>query len=293
MYIALIAASLYIMSVFVSTPVSTSAFSASTTVATKPKLILKPTTVGTDKNVRVKGVRFTPNSLVTVKMGTTTLGTNTTDVSGTFTLKIKSPSTTGQYTITATDAAKKTASAILLVTASSTIAKISETTKDQYGTHMHIVGAMVNLTGTGFTPGDTVTIYFFGSPITTTTSNSTGGFSNTIFTIPTIPGGSNYINATDGTKKADIPYKIVGHVTSSLSSVAPGQTVTISGTGFGNSATVSFTFNGASIASPTTASSSGTFSAQVTIPSGTTKGNYPLVATDNDGNSGTVHIKVL
>jgi hypothetical protein len=283
MYIALIAASIYVMSLFV-VSISASAYSASPLLATKPKLLLKPSTVGEGKKVRVKGVRFTPSSLVTVSVGGKAVGSNKTDINGTFTLNIKAPNTAGTQTVSATDSHGKTASASLIVTASNTTPKITILVSGPYGGTKHVVYAIVHINGTNFANSSPITITFRGDVVASTKSNSTGGFM-TQFTIPQAPAGTYFIVASDGTNSVPHQFKLVPHLSASSHSVKPGAMVTLSGNGYAASSMVSFTFNGAIIGSTTTNSTGGFSGVKVQIPPSTPIGSYRIVGTDSLGNS--------
>lgn len=80
---------------------------------------------------------------------------------------------------------------------------------------------------------------------------------------------------------------------SSSSSVAPGGSLTFSGSNFTPGATVTATLHSTPVTlGTTTAGSSGSFSMVVTIPSDTVPGAHTLIATDPDGDSASTAIVV-
>ena len=77
----------------------------------------------------------------------------------------------------------------------------------------------------------------------------------------------------------------------SSTTVAPGGTVTVSGTGFDANSTVTLTLDGVVIGTATT-NAAGAFSTTVTIPSGLAAGYYTIIATDSLGRTSSITIYV-
>ena|SRR5579862_3567313 len=67
--------------------------------------------------------------------------------------------------------------------------------------------------------------------------------------------------------------------------VAAGASVKVTGLGFTDSSTASVTFNGATVASGVVVNSTGGFVTNFVVPSSTSPGSYPVVATDASGKS--------
>lgn len=123
----------------------------------------------------------------------------------------------------------------------------------------------------GSDPGGTV------QPVPTTLPGTATTLPGTATTLPgtptpTTPGGGAPTSSP---------------ATVSPSSVAAGESVTVSGTGFGVSQTISITFDAAS-ATPSTAFSdaSGGFTATVTVPGGTASGSHRITLTGRNAQGG-------
>jgi hypothetical protein len=94
------------------------------------------------------------------------------------------------------------------------------------------VGDQITVSGTGFYPSSTVTIYFDSAAVTTTTASYSGTFS-VVLTVPSTYGGSHTITASDGYSSSyPTSFTIFSKVTVSPALAAVGDKITISGTGF-------------------------------------------------------------
>jgi hypothetical protein len=131
-------------------------------------------------------------------------------------------------------------------------------------------GKTVKVTGTNFTPSDGVTIAFAGNEITTTSSNSTGGFVAD-FAVPLgIPAGLYPVGATDQnglTAENSLNITLDAKITLSTSgsSHIVGATLAVKGSGFPPDASVDVYF-GTSLESSPTTTSEGSFSSSFPIP---------------------------
>lgn len=285
-YLAAVVAALYLVALF-AVPVATAAYAASPAASTTPKLLLRPLNSSPGKSVKVTGLHFTDSSTATVTFNSVTVATGVAiNSTGGFVTSFTVPSDTaaGSYTVTAKDGSGLTASNTLTIAIK---AKLTLTTSGS----SRIVGTTVTVQGTGFDSKAPITVSFNGVTVTSTTSNSTGGF-EAVFQVPQVPAGSATVSATDGTNTASRSMTIKSHLTSSSSTTAPGDTITVTGTGFAASSSVSFTLDGNALSTTTTTNSTGTFVASITIPTTASKGGQPLVATDGSGNSATVRLRV-
>ncbi len=286
LYFAMVVAAVYLTSVFV-VPISASAYSASPLAATAPKIILRPFNSEPGKSVKVTGLRFTAGSTVTITFNGITVDSKVpVNSTGGFVTSFIVPKGTavGSYPVVATDAKGLQATNTLMI---GTAAKIVLTT----GGKPRIVGTMLTVTGTGFLPSVTVTVYFSGVAEATPTSSTTGGFVTT-FAVPAVPQGSQEVSASDGTNNAQRAFIVNPHITASPTTAAPGATITVTGTGFAAGSSVSFTLNGAALTATATTDGTGSFSVPVQIPTTAVKGGQPLVATDASLNKASVRIKV-
>jgi len=144
-------------------------------------------------------------------------------------------------------------------------------------------GHSVSATGLGFQTSSSVTVYFNGSPVATTTTNSSGGFVAK-FNAPSVAAGTYTVSATSccsgGTVTASTSLTIKAGAVLTVKPIAAsvGKTVTVSGTGFAASKTITVSLGSTMVAS-TTSSSTGTFSTTFKVPQ-VPGGKYTLSATD-------------
>ncbi len=158
------------------------------------------------------------------------------------------------------------------------------------------VGTKITVSGnnTGGTPFGPLGIYWDGllaeNKIATGQFNATSGYKIEI-TIPEDVAGTHYIIVKDETTGASsfTAFKILPKITLSVTSGLPGDTVTVSGTGFAGSVNVTIRFQNATYDKDITpsvvpvTSSKGSFSASVTVPD-VAYGNYNISAKDAKGN---------
>ena len=162
-------------------------------------------------------------------------------------------------------------------------------------------GESFGVSGSGFTPGDTVTIEFGGDTIGTAKVDANGNFSTTA-TVPThMPEGGHPldVNGMTGVSK-DLNYTVTAppppaptptpapyyypRVSSGPSSAPPGGTVTFTGTGFRPGEWVTISFGGSDIALGH-ADGLGEFTTTGTIPADMPMGDHPLDANGDLGSS--------
>ena len=166
------------------------------------------------------------------------------------------------------------------------------------------VGTAVEVSGTGWVPGDTVLLYFggaFTAPCGGVVVQPSGDFpSDCEFNVPQVPGGASNPWSVDAddmststTVYASPGFQITASLTLSPDHGVVGSTVTASGTGYDASSAMSFTWDGAplttsSCSSDTTGSFSGcTF----TVPTGPV-GVYQVQGTDASSTAATADFTV-
>jgi len=147
------------------------------------------------------------------------------------------------------------------------------------------VGDTVVITGSGFAAGDSMDILFddvLQSGVTAT-SDDKGSFS-AVMTIPAASRGEHTIKAKDDNFNSATATMTIGQKID----VTPagirgaGDTLTITGNGFDANKTMTITWGGVAIATnpaTVTTSSSGAFSATITVP-GTQAGDYTVSVSD-------------
>jgi hypothetical protein len=236
--------------------------------------------------VWLTGTGFEPNSQISFTFAGASFGSPfPTNSTGGFMAQVQIPvsTPTGTYNFIATDPIYGIGRTLENVTAPKN-SVISATTADPYGTQMHVVGAVVTVTGTKFADNAPITVTFMGNDVANPTSNTTGGFV-TQFTIPLASAGAYFIVGTDGTRSASLKYTLVPHLSTNSTKVKPGSMVTLSGNGYAANSQVSLTFNGSALGSPVTTNSTGGFVTVEQIPTSTPKGPYPIIGTDSMSNS--------
>ena len=264
-----------------------SASNAVEVTVTTPAITVSPTQGPVGATVTVSGTGFSVSSTLSslvfdgVTISTCTSGSFTTSAAGSFSCTFKVPSGTSGTSVVATDAAGPTA------TGTFTVTTLTVGVTPGQGP----VGAMVTVSGTGFSVSSTVGLVVDNVVITSCTSGSlttsaTGSFSCTL-KVPSGTSGTT-VTATDvggqyvtGTFTVTTP-----RITVSPMSGAVGSTVTVSGTGFSVSNTVGLVFDGVTVSScpiggGLSASGTGAFSCTFAVPSGTS--GTTVTATDVGG----------
>src|SRR3989475_1972741 len=258
---------------------------------------LNPSSGPTGTTVTVTGKNFAANSAVTISYDgsaiTTTPTTITTDSTGSFTGSITVPasSTAGLHTVKATDAASNSALAQFTVTTPSISLSPSSGP----------AGTTVNISGSNFVANSAISITYDNNPIATTptpiTTTSTGSFTASI-TVPSPSNpGSHTVNATDASSNSASAQFTVTTPSISLSpsSGPAGTTVNISGSNFVANSAISITYDNNPIATtPTliTTTSTGSFTASITVPSPSNPGSHTVNATDASSNSALAQFTV-
>jgi hypothetical protein len=290
-YFAVIIAAIYMSSLFL-VPISTSAYSSTPLAATTPHVLLRPLNSAPGKTVKVTGLKFTPSGTATVNFnGAPVASSVAINSTGGFATSFVVPLGTnpGSYPVMAIDNKGITASNTLTVAAG---IKVLLSTSGK----AHIVGTIVTITGSGFSPGATLTILFGSSSVATATVNPYGAFGTT-FPVPAMPAGTYTVKASDGTVSGSRPFKIVSNIVASpYLNVAPGALITVKGAGFAVNGVVSFslvsTTTTVKITATATADSTGSFSVQVQIPTTTVKNGYSLTAVDQSSDTAKTRVTV-
>jgi large repetitive protein len=143
------------------------------------------------------------------------------------------------------------------------------------------VGATVVVGGPGFAANTTVRVFFNGSGgslIGAETADASGNLNGFNVVIPSVPGGTYQIFATDGTNTATTNFTVPAALTLTPTSGGPGTSVAVNGTGFlsGEAVSIAWDQAGNQVAS-TTANSNGVISTTFSVPS--SSGMHTVVAT--------------
>jgi len=215
-----------------------------------------------------KGAGFAASQAVTIYFDNVSVTTTTTNTLGSFpSVTFTVPgSAKGSHTIKAQDTPGNFAT-----TAFTTKQLITITPTSGVG------GDSITISGTGFGASRSVTITFGNTQIGTTTTDTKGSFSSSL-TIPAQVTGTYTIKASDGINTDSKNFTISATTNISKTSGYIGESITISGTGFGASRSVTITFGNTQVATTTT-DTKGSFSSSFAIPAHAS-GTYTIVASD-------------
>ncbi len=146
--------------------------------------------------VNLTGHGFFPEYVVTIKVGSITIGTPKADANGSFETKIVIPSSaSGSRQLQASDGTNQ-ATLNITVTAGS-----------QISPNTGYIGDDVILTGGGFTPESTIVINFDNTPLGTAKTDSTGSFTVSL-KIPVGNSGDHKMSITDGAITREVTLSI-------------------------------------------------------------------------------------
>jgi len=107
-------------------------------------------------------------------------------------------------------------------------------------------GTTIQVSGKGFTPSQSVTLYLgtaSGSVLTSATTDASGNLPLTNVTVPDQPGGAYSITAVQGKLTAQAPFSIVPVISLSRTFLYPGATVTLTAKGFAADTAVELYFD--------------------------------------------------
>jgi hypothetical protein len=154
-------------------------------------------------------------------------------------------------------------------------------------------GSSVTVTGSGFGASETgITVTYDGTPIAQSiTANSLGGWSAT-FEVPASTSGSHKIGAYGSLAQTgsvtEVGFNIGPAISVSQDYGYVGETVDVTGSGFGANAPLRLSYDDEEIpAQGKTTDSSGSFSKSITIPK-SVHGPHTIMVTDNQNNSSKV-----
>ncbi len=156
------------------------------------------------------------------------------------------------------------------------------------------VGTEVEITGFDFGGSEDIIVEYDGVEIDIdsgdTDTNSSGDFDSTII-IPESTEGDHTITVTDESLNSfEAVFTVEPASDISTTSGMIGDSVTVSGTGFGDGVTVAVNFDGDEVATGNTGAD-GSFSITFEVP-GVGPGTYDVEVEDEDGNSGSVEFTI-
>ncbi len=244
------------------------------------------------------GTQFQSGATVTSSAGITFSGTTfvkTTELTTTAT--VASSVATGTYNLTVTnpDGGTGTCTGCLTVTAPPPAPTLTGVSPDAVGQQAKVT---LDLTGTNFTTGSTVSFSASGITALTVTYVSSTSLDVTTSVTSSAPVGAASVTVTtpggSGTCSGCLTVDAHPSITKlSPDSIAAGTTttVTVTGSNFVSGFTLSTTIPGATLGTPTGVTST-SLSVTVTVPSGTTSGTYLFKLINPDGGTATTDLAV-
>lgn len=275
------------------------------TVGGNPRITLQPTTVlpGGSTTVSGSGFGISVPVMVTASVPVRTGGSQTVSVSaytggtGSFSARLTVPNDAapGPVSVTAVAGSERVANTLTIgaLTGQVTISPVQAPP-----------GGTVTVSGSGFAPGDRITVSVpvrtrGGASSTLTvaaTANGTGGFSVPLPIPLTVLGGTYTATARSATTGQAVSAQVVvQHLTPSVrlgpTTALPGTRVTVDGSGFAPDSRLTISLNGVTVGT-VTANGAGAFSTAVTVPSAATGGTNTVTVTDSAGRSARAALSV-
>jgi len=253
---------------------STSKISGSATyTVAAPSLTLNATSGAVGSTLTAVGHNFAAGETVHVAFNGVDVAQATVDGSGTFSTSFSVPAgASGTAAVMATGANSQiTANASFTRVGGPTVLTLSPTTGAP--------GMHLTVSGSGFSPNESVTISTGNTALVTTTANSQGQISAGLTLPQRLSAGTISLVATGSTSKmtGSAAYVVTApSLTLSATSGAAGSTLTAVGHNFAAGEVVRVSFNGVVVAQAT-ADSNGTFSVPFNIPAGAS-GSVPVTA---------------
>jgi hypothetical protein len=149
-------------------------------------------------------------------------------------------------------------------------------------------GTVFHVTGSNFDPNDTVTIAIDGADQSTVPSDGSGGFSFNLTPPGTETKGVHTVTATDtGGHSANDTYEIVPQVSVDVSPASgdPGDSFTVTGSGFHGGSAITVKLDGATDGTAT-ANTGGGFTYNLNTGAGIAAGSHAVSATDDEDSTG-------
>ena len=165
------------------------------------------------------------------------------------------------------------------------------------GAEEGLVGTKVEITGIDFTDSEAITIKYDGEDVTDEIvsgyddqTDGYGKFTSAIL-IPESTAGEHNITVSDETgSQASVAFTVKPEIAVSPMQGVAGNTVEVTGTGFGEEAEVTITFDGEDVATSVT-SQWGSFTASFEVPE-VAEGSHGIEVEDDDGNKAEVEFNV-
>jgi len=247
-----------------------------------PEITLNVTTGYVGDQINIVGTGFTASTAISFYWDTQPL----TDYSATIAIANGSfmlssftipASSRGSHTLNAQDTSGRSASATFTVSPQMTADPVSGAAGDQ-----------IAVSGTGFTASSAISFYWDDVVVAAAapTTDTSGGFTLSGFTVPTSSRGSHTLKAQDASGSVTVTFTVSSRITVNPVSGTVGDQVTVSGISFTASSLVSFYWDNVVVAAAATATdASGSFTlSSFTIPA-SSRGSHTLKAQDTSGSA--------
>jgi len=260
--------------------------SASADFITTSSISISPATsdaapVFSGGTLTVAGAGFVPQSIVSLQVEglAGTLASPTAGNDGSFTASFTVPALTGGlHRVVATGSNEDSVTANFIV--GPRIEAVPQSAAP---------GATVDISGTGFTAGKTITLKLGGQPLAISpagvTVDGSGSFAAS-FEMPGLAAGTRQLTASDSLSQASLDFTTAADVTPTQggSTADPGYVgmqVPLSGAGFSPNSLVTITYDNPAVTlGSATTDANGAFSTTVTIPV-SARGNHVITVQDN------------
>jgi hypothetical protein len=232
---------------------------ATFSVVVNTAINLSPTTGLVGDSITVNGSSFGAGATATLYFDDVNIGTVQIGIDGSFTASIDIPaSTTGVHIIRVEDTAARLATANISIEPEMTMTPLAG-----------LMGDGVNVSGSGFSSNQDITIMYSDIAVTLATpieTDADGSFSGS-FSVPAIPGGAYTVAVSDSISDLTADFTVGYSATLRPGSGEMGDTVQLSGHGFGANKQVTLLYGNAVIQmTPITSDSAGSFSGSFDIP---------------------------
>lgn len=230
-----------------------------------PAMSIDPISGYAGKTVTVTGTNFAASATVTITYDgtavTTTPSPLTSSADGALSATFVAPSSgPGAHTVVVNDGAT-TANATFTVTSSVSASATSGA-----------VGAQNTVSGLGFPPNSAVTFTFDNTPLVVSGSvvtDANGAFSANV-TVPEAARGTHTVKATAGSATLTLNFDVTPKAAISASTGVVGDTLTLSGKGFGANQPMTFSIDNTykldTTPATVTSSATGSYSATISMP---------------------------
>ena len=148
------------------------------------------------------------------------------------------------------------------------------------------VGDTITVAGGGFAPGETgIRVTFDGQVVTSTITAGSDGSWETSFVLPASTYGSHTVAASGATTASVTTTLTTQARIESLSPAegAPGDSVTLTGSGFSNNKKLTVTVGGVAVSGDMQTLSNGNVVINFQVPTGSPEGTQTVIATDEGG----------